>query len=340
MPQYFLLLLLYAPLLLTTAPATATPTPSVRAVIFVSPACVTCRDLYAYLLPALGQRFGNRLELTEVDVTQPAGSALFKQALASPWQGVPVVVVGKRTLVGVDGIAQGLGDGFEGLAADPASAKWPELNGLAALLPEGMRTLQAKLATLAPPPPPAGDWRSRFLQDRVGNGLAIVVLFLMVLVFAHILVRLRRGVTSNTRIANRLLPWVFLLGSGISAYTAYAALAGVAPVCGPVGDCITVQSSVYSHIFGIPLGIFGLLAYGAILVSWLLAGRFSPGGGGWWHWLPWAIALSGFMFSLRLTTLEPFFIGATCLWCLGSALSMTATLWLLTGAILQRKNTP
>jgi uncharacterized membrane protein len=78
------------------------------------------------------------------------------------------------------------------------------------------------------------------------------------------------------------------------------------------------------------MGILGLIGYSMILVSWLMARRLSPQGGGW-HWLPWAVALFGMLFSLRLTALGPFVIGATCLWCLGSAVSITAALWLLSG---------
>jgi uncharacterized membrane protein len=39
-----------------------------------------------------------------------------------------------------------------------------------------------------------------------------------------------------------------------------------------------------------------------------------------------AIALGGTLFSIYLTFLEPFVIGATCVWCLGSALCMTLLL--------------
>jgi uncharacterized membrane protein len=36
----------------------------------------------------------------------------------------------------------------------------------------------------------------------------------------------------------------------------------------------------------------------------------------------------GTLFSIYLTFLEPFVIGATCAWCLTSAIIMTALLWL------------
>jgi uncharacterized membrane protein len=36
----------------------------------------------------------------------------------------------------------------------------------------------------------------------------------------------------------------------------------------------------------------------------------------------------GMLFSIYLTFLEPFVIGATCAWCLASAVIMTALFWL------------
>jgi uncharacterized membrane protein len=44
----------------------------------------------------------------------------------------------------------------------------------------------------------------------------------------------------------------------------------------------------------------------------------------------WGIALSGTLFSVYLTFLEPFVIGATCAWCLTSAVLITLLLLVLT----------
>jgi uncharacterized membrane protein len=117
---------------------------------------------------------------------------------------------------------------------------------------------------------------------------------------------------------------------GISGYTAYTSLAGLEVMCGPIGSCNVVQHSEYARLFGIPLGVLGVLGYAAILVTWLVTRRVSPTGGGW-NWLPWTIALGGVLFSMRLTALEPFVIGATCMWCLASAITMASLLWLLSG---------
>jgi uncharacterized membrane protein len=40
----------------------------------------------------------------------------------------------------------------------------------------------------------------------------------------------------------------------------------------------------------------------------------------------WGVALAGTVFSIYLTFLEPFVIGATCVWCLSSAVIVTLLL--------------
>jgi uncharacterized membrane protein len=101
-------------------------------------------------------------------------------------------------------------------------------------------------------------------------------------------------------------------------------------MCGPIGDCNTVQQSAYARLFGlIPIGGLGMFGYLALLALSLvmaanqrgrladLAGRARFG-----------LAACGTLFSIYLTFLEPFVIGATCAWCLTSAVVMTALLWL------------
>jgi uncharacterized membrane protein len=43
------------------------------------------------------------------------------------------------------------------------------------------------------------------------------------------------------------------------------------------------------------------------------------------------MSVLGVLFSVYLTFLEPFVIGATCAWCLSSAVLMTALMWLSAG---------
>jgi uncharacterized membrane protein len=126
-----------------------------------------------------------------------------------------------------------------------------------------------------------------------------------------------------------MIPILCLIGLGVAGYLAYVETAQVEAVCGPVGDCNTVQQSEYARLFGIvPIGILGMAGYGMILLAWTI-GRF---GRGWMSILAGLALLGmttfGMLFSIYLTFLEPFVIGATCAWCLTSALMMAALFWL------------
>jgi uncharacterized membrane protein len=134
------------------------------------------------------------------------------------------------------------------------------------------------------------------------------------------------GVLFFRRTESWLVPLVAVVGLVDAAYLAYIEVTESAAVCGAVGDCNAVQQSAYAQIFGIPIGVLGLVAYIVVLGLWLLARR---GTGPLWDALLFGLVLAGTAFSIYLTFLEPFVIGATCAWCLLSALTMLLLLWLL-----------
>jgi len=165
----------------------------------------------------------------------------------------------------------------------------------------------------------------RLRRDPVGNGMAIgvLVLLLVVVVAAFVDVPARRG----PREPGLWMPVLAVVGAGVAGYLTYIETSGVRAVCGPVGDCNTVQQSPYATVYGIPVGMLGLAAYGVILVLWVMGqdGRPSAERA---RQLLFGVTMAGTLFSIYLTFLEPFVIGATCMWCLSSALVMAALLWL------------
>ena len=103
----------------------------------------------------------------------------------------------------------------------------------------------------------------------------------------------------------------------------------VSAVCGPVGDCNAVQQSEYAKLLGIPVGVLGIAGYTLLLAGWIVA-RLVRGRTADLIVVGMAAgAFLGVCFSAYLTFLEPFVIGATCMWCITSALTMLAILWLL-----------
>jgi uncharacterized membrane protein len=116
-----------------------------------------------------------------------------------------------------------------------------------------------------------------------------------------------------------LVPVLCLAGLGVAAYLAVVEITHTEAVCGPVGDCNTVQSSQYAQILGIPVAVLGLVNYAAVLALWAVS-RLSAG-----RWAELAgrglllLTVFGVFFSIYLTLLEIFVIHAVCAWCLTSA---------------------
>lgn len=183
-----------------------------------------------------------------------------------------------------------------------------------------------------------------FGRDPVGNGLAVAVLAGMLAAVGWVIARRPwRGWSHYGLMANALrnhsavhpaawaVPLLCLAGLGVAGYLAYVETQQVQAVCGPVGDCNSVQQSEYARLFGLlPIGVLGVLGYLAILAAWAVH-RFNAGPLGRWAGLAaWAMMAGGVLFSIYLTFLEPFVIGATCAWCLSSAVIMTLLLLLTT----------
>jgi uncharacterized membrane protein len=174
---------------------------------------------------------------------------------------------------------------------------------------------------------------ARVLTDPRGNGLAILVLVGMIATVVRSILAPRRPAPAlRTRRLDWITPVLALAGLGVASYLAHVEVHGVEAVCGPVGDCNTVQQSEWARLFGVlPIGVLGVLGFAAILVAWGVRrwgmGRASP------RAAVALLAMTGFgvLFSIYLTFLEPFVIGATCLWCLSSAVIMT-TLYVLAHA--------
>jgi len=168
-----------------------------------------------------------------------------------------------------------------------------------------------------------------FARDPFGSGLTLAILVGMIGVTgAAALV----GVASHSWTAawrSASVPVVCALGLVVAGYLSYVEITQTQAICGPVGDCNTVQQSAYARLFGlVPVGLLGLAGYFAIATSWGL----SRWGGR--HWADWAtlaafgLSLAGATFSVYLTFLELFVIGATCAWCLASSALISTLVWL------------
>jgi uncharacterized membrane protein/thiol-disulfide isomerase/thioredoxin len=166
--------------------------------------------------------------------------------------------------------------------------------------------------------------------DARSTPLAVVTLLGMASVVAiALLAWINREPDEPSSLPDWLILVVIVAGLAAAIYLATIEVGQEEAFCGAVGDCNTVNQSGFALIFGVlPVGVLGVIGYAAILLAWIVGkaskGRLAD--------LAWAallgMALFGVAFSTYLTFLEPFIIGATCAWCLTSALAMIMILWL------------
>jgi uncharacterized membrane protein len=115
----------------------------------------------------------------------------------------------------------------------------------------------------------------------------------------------------------RAIAFLAAIGIGVAAYIAIVEGGAGAPACLAGGSgCETVAKSSYSHVAGINIAVFGIVAYVLLLATAFFANDAARLGG-------FAVALGGFGYSVFLTYLEIFKIEAICQWCVASAVLMT-----------------
>lgn len=120
---------------------------------------------------------------------------------------------------------------------------------------------------------------------------------------------------------------IILAGLGFldSVYLTWVKVANRYALCGPIGDCESVNSSQYSEIYGIPIALLGAGAYLVIFLLLLVEAR----GGFWLDYGPglvFGISLAGVLYSAYLTYIEVAVLKAICPYCVVSAIILVLLL--------------
>ena len=291
--------------------------PVVRVVLFFSQTCPHCHKIITQDLPPLKQTYGDHLEIFGVNVGLPEGQTLYQNAvdyfqISDDRMVVPMLIVADTILIGDVEIPEKLpGIIEEGL--QNGGIDWPAIPGLTEALFQ-IEGFERDL-TMA----------EKFQQDLTGNSLSVFVLLGMIASVVVVGFSLMGSVSEDRW--SWAIPVLSILGIIVASYLSFVEVTKTEAVCGPVGDCNAVQQSQYATLFNVlPIGILGLLGYFSISVGWLIQ-KYGPE-----TWrkisslLVWAMAGFGVLFSIYLTFLEPFVIGATCAWCLSSAVIITLQL--------------
>jgi uncharacterized membrane protein len=177
----------------------------------------------------------------------------------------------------------------------------------------------------------------RFQQDIPANTISVIVLIGMVIsIIIIIVIILNPERWHLSSWPTWVIPLLSIIGLGVALYLSYIEITQEIAVCGPVGDCNAVQESPYARLFGfLPVGVLGAAGYILIFFAWMLT-KYGPINiHAKSNMAMWGMAVFGTMFSIYLTFLEPFVIGATCAWCLSSAIIITLLMWASTPLVIK-----
>ena len=114
-----------------------------------------------------------------------------------------------------------------------------------------------------------------------------------------------------------------IIGALDATYLAWIKFSHNEDLCAPgIGDCFTVNTSRYSEVYGIPVAIFGLATYLAIIAILVYEPRvdFLKENG---TLALFGISLVGVLYSAYLSYLEEFVLHAWCPYCVISAIVIT-----------------
>lgn len=329
--------------------------PVVKAVMFWMEGCPACHQVLDKVLPPLQRKYNQQFEILLIElITSQDVDALYSLAaemgISQDRVGVPFLVIGEHVLIGSGDIPAelpGLIDQY--LAA--GGVDYPDSPALASFIskqtpvhdlcpprtpcdetpqtattPAAAKTQQPTYTPVSLVPPVNSPTRPS------GYTLAIVVLFGMVVAVVYSSVAFIRQSIPN--ISNGTASWLdwativlALVGIGVAGYLAYVETQAVTAICGPVGDCNTVQKSSYARLFGVlPVGVLGMFGYLAILAAWIIKTIRRDRWANLAALAIFGMSFAGTLFSIYLTYLEPFVIRAVCMWCVSSAVIMTLLL--------------
>ena len=333
----------------------------VHTVLFYSPSCGHCHKVIEEDLPPIVKKYGAKLDIIIINVATPEGRQLFQSAAeyfknVRDIRGVPTMIVGEQVLIGSLEIPELL-PGIIDMGLAKGGIAFPVFPGLSEVLQAQQQTqpvdnpkpaieiteeplpiTEASKQSLPAAAPPSTDYHpfiQKFLQDPFGNAVAVITLIGMlisVVVVGYFF--LRPPDESSDQAFPRWLSWpnwvipiICIAGFGVAGYMSYVEITHTEAICGPLGDCNSVQQSPYATLWGfLPVGVLGIIGYVSIGIVWLIHRYSSYGLRKVLSLSMWGMALLGTLFSIYLTFLEPFIIGATCAWCISSAILITLLL--------------
>jgi uncharacterized membrane protein len=312
--------------------------PTVNALLFYKSDCKECTEIISALLPKWQDQHGDQLKILAVNTASSEGGTLYLDAVLKiniPFSTrLPIVIIGNQYLGGAKEITKKLPTIIEEKLGQNGT-KWPTLEGLPRLIANTPQSSGDTISFWV------SDFRSNRLgrikentlnklrSDPLGNSASLIVLILMIgsIISKPFMFRKNNQLKIITEYGWGV-PVLSFVGMGTSLYLTYVKFSLSEAFCGPIGDCNAVQQSQFASLFGfLPVSLAGLMVFFLIALLWFLQ-KIYPKKFNIFGSFIGLIVLASVFFFIYLTFLEPFVIGATCIWCLLSALTMTALYWL------------
>jgi protein-disulfide isomerase/rhodanese-related sulfurtransferase len=121
-----------------------------------------------------------------------------------------------------------------------------------------------------------------------------------------------------------LLMALSLVGLFDSIYLLWEYTSPAHPMVCMGGGCDAVRASAYSHLGGLPVPIYGVLMYGFLVLLLFLYPLLPTAFARLTQYVVLLISGAAFLFTVYLTGVEAFVLHAWCMWCVLSALLVTA----------------
>ena len=297
----------------TPATAQTEQAPLIKVLVFYSPTCQHCFDVFNKIIDPLRNAYKDEVEFVTVDVTGKIGREQYRNIIEQyeilpARQAIPMLVVNDHVLVGDMEISLGLPRLIE---AGLSSGDETELNSSGIVDPEERGKDQNPTINVIPQLP-----------------LGWLVLFSLVASTLYVFIQIissRAGLLRPTLRLNRSFRtciFVGLCGVGfiISLYLTYLDINELNPNCATVSVCSLSEEIDYSTIAGIPISLLGIINYTVTGLMWISTRqgslRMSKLSGA----LLLTLLVSAALVSIILTGIELLVLNTTSTWRLGSGM--------------------
>ncbi|MBU2515465.1 vitamin K epoxide reductase family protein [bacterium] len=302
---------------------------TLKAVLFYKTDCQECETAIQNILPKYVKKLDSKLKILAINNSISEGASVFLDTLLTlnipAYSQLPILIIGSHILTGLDDINQNL-PGVLSAPSDATVYDWPQVSSINSLVKKIQQMESVPSAKWIDGNTEQGfsetvnTFKYNFKKDIVGNSIALIVLIgmLMAVVFGIILF-VKRPMTESCSISVAY-PILGITALSIAGYLFYSGVVESELMCGPVGECNTVQQSKYAMLFNvIPVSLLGIVNYCVGLICWIQSKLANKTLNAYFVILGWGTSVCGVGFFIYLTFLEPFIIGASCAWCLTAA---------------------